>query len=942
MSAEFTKRMTKASGLVVAPQVVSDKTVMESVVDFISDVVPQAYSGAVKCDDKKDRVLWVRFEKADINDWCFYQNGIQVNGNVPPILLVLGYTNGVQIWMIPANGEAQEVLSLRQGAVKIIKVLPNPQPDQATYKKDEFCDKRPIAALCDSSSTAQKFCAVSFVSLKTGDQIHCIKFKNSVCDLHCNKDVIVVSFMEKIAVFDSCTFKDRFSVTTCYPSPGPCGNPIALGSRWLAYADRKLVSVHQTCGGMAVNGIQSYTATVIHAAKTITKGLTMFGETVASSITGTQKPHHQGATTSASSMTMSSTSGPTKVKPTGGVADHLQPGIVSIVDTMTVPSGELQIHDDWNGDGLVAHFPAHDQQPIVSMKFDSSGMLLLTACKQGHYFHLFRILPHPGGSMLSAVHHLYTLHRGDTTAKVQDISFALDSRWVAVSTVRGTTHIFPITPYGGPVGVRTHTSTKVVNRLSRFHKSAGLDDMQTNVSNPAGGRNSPILSNSPGSGSSIKGYEAHPSMLPYHSTMTTGRMGNPRLPPYPHPTVVSPLAQIKQPSILFPGMSNPSSPSLTSRGRSSSSVNTSCGNSFVTVASIFASSRGWVISSPSISREKSEAKPVDSLYVVGCHGNLIEYVLEPKPTPTTGKVTEDSPIELIVSARAQWSLSRDCNLPDVKPPLLSTNPLIVTQNIITDHKQKDNSYEVKRYELLTVGKKKKDDQWLSQVEIITHTGPHRRLWMGPQFQFMTCQNPQTTVISASSSALLSQSPESPTSSDITEELDLHSLSLRPARSNPVAMPGHSSTFQEYGGGSSIPVLIEAASGSFEQSPSILHVCSGTNVGSWQDGLSSTGHNIRQSDPILEHQLRENLAEAMLESPSKDQTSANDSSGGGEHSTSSSMCRVSSGEFQASSDELSTASTHSDTTSQAFDARRSPPHSIEHVLVFPTNSPESSS
>ena len=50
-------------------------------------------------------------------------------------------------------------------------------------------------------------------------------------------------------------------------------------------------------------------------------------------------------------------------------------------------------------------------------------------------------------------------------------------RWVAVSTLRGTTHLFPITPYGGSVGVRTHTSNRVVNRLSRFHRSAGLDIM---------------------------------------------------------------------------------------------------------------------------------------------------------------------------------------------------------------------------------------------------------------------------------------------------------------------------------------------------------------------------------------------------------------------------------------------------------------------------------
>ena len=33
-----------------------------------------------------------------------------------------------------------------------------------------------------------------------------------------------------------------------------------------------------------------------------------------------------------------------------------------------------------------------------------------------------------------------------------------------------------------------------------------------------------------------------------------------------------------------------------------------------------------------------------------------------------------------------------------------------------------------------------DDKWLSQVEILTHAPPSRRLWMGPQFSFKTCHH----------------------------------------------------------------------------------------------------------------------------------------------------------------------------------------------------------
>lgn len=124
-------------------------------------------------------------------------------------------------------------------------------------------------------------------------------------------------------------------------------------------------------------------------------------------------------------------------------------------------------------DPVVAHFVAHTEA-IVYLQFDPSGMLLFTADKRGHDFHIFRINPHAMGSLMASVHHLYVLHRGDTTARVQDMCFSPDSRWAAVSTLRGTTHVFPISPYGGNVGVRTHATPHVVNKMSRFHRSAGM------------------------------------------------------------------------------------------------------------------------------------------------------------------------------------------------------------------------------------------------------------------------------------------------------------------------------------------------------------------------------------------------------------------------------------------------------------------------------------
>lgn len=356
-------------------------------------------------------------------------------------------------------------------------------------------------------------------------------------------------------------------------------------------------------------------------------------------------------------------------------------------------------------------------EALVYLAFDPSGMLLLTADKRGHDFHLFRIHPHPAGSALASVHHLYILHRGDTSARVQDMTFAPDSRWATVSTLRGTTHVFPITPYGGNVGIRTHATPHVVNRMSRFHRSAGLT--------PEGRSNSPVsLFETPVN-----------SNLPYH---------NPRLPPYPHPNVVHPLAQIRQPLYIQSSNSGPQRQSSgnsiifsmlmnrnrlfynTGRQRLSSSSEENL-HVALRVCAFFASPRAWldpVTPTRDVSITKHQTKAVEALFVMSGHGNLIQYDLDPHPIGSMPKekLCDDTPIELTVSAKAQWILQRDPNSSDTQLPLSIENLNLVSHDVPI-YKTLQSNYA--------------DDQWLSQVEIVTHAGPHRRLWMGPQFTFKT-------------------------------------------------------------------------------------------------------------------------------------------------------------------------------------------------------------
>jgi breast carcinoma-amplified sequence 3 len=213
---------------IVPPQAVSDHSIIDSVAGFINDVAltsnPQT--------DPKDHILWVKFENlADISDFSLGEDW-DVDGNLPPpLLLCIGYGSGIQVWAIPANGEAVEVMSWKHGAVKVLRVLPTPflsnNSELASDLLDQYIHKRPLMALCGdcpvnqlNAQPNQQFHAVNFVSLKDGDVVKSIRFKTPIVDIVANRTSIAVTFAERIAVFDARTLEDRLTVTTCYPCPG--------------------------------------------------------------------------------------------------------------------------------------------------------------------------------------------------------------------------------------------------------------------------------------------------------------------------------------------------------------------------------------------------------------------------------------------------------------------------------------------------------------------------------------------------------------------------------------------------------------------------------------------------------------------------------------------------------------------------------------------------
>lgn len=201
-----------------------------------------------------------------------------------------------------------------------------------------------------------------------------------------------------------------------------------------------------------------------------------------------------------------------------------------------------------------------------------------------------------------------------------------------------------------------------------------------------------------------------------------------------------------------------------------------------------------------------------------------------------------------MEAKAQWNLLRnEARFNEIQPPLPQDNLLLLDRM---------------RTSKLMYGEEKEsgaagsadDGRWLSRVEIITHAGPHRRLWMGPQFIFKTYNTP-------SGSNLHHIEMESVEIGLTTGgAATLNGGTGRPARSNPMNMPGGERPI--------VPVFIESGSYSeWNMEEGRGRVAKGLFV--WFTGSYEQSPRFRSFEDMddfhlepRDSQLREDLADAM--------------------------------------------------------------------------------
>ncbi|CAJ1346680.1 unnamed protein product [Effrenium voratum] len=246
---------------------------------------------------------------------------------------------------------------------------------------------------------------VRLFSLKSHDDVHLLRLTEHAKSLQASRRYLAVGFAKQVELYDALRFQALFSVQ-CHGSGGPT---FALGHRWLAYN----LPPHEAV------------ATPRRQLPTVVKdGLQYLGQVGQRTLDQVLMPPVPDT------LSTSSSSG-------------------------SLHSGSIAVRDV-SSQSIISEFEDHSE-PIEGMVWDPSGLQLVTCGALGHKILVHRAVLGLGDTLtyedenaqLGSLRfqHLFTLSRGVTPAVISDLAVSDDGQFVAVSSAKGTTHVFKLPPF---------------------------------------------------------------------------------------------------------------------------------------------------------------------------------------------------------------------------------------------------------------------------------------------------------------------------------------------------------------------------------------------------------------------------------------------------------------------------------------------------------------
>eukprot|EP00898_Chlorokybus_atmophyticus_P000328 jgi/Chlat1/1296/Chrsp118S01729 len=266
-------------------------------------------------------------------------------------------------------------------------------------------------------------------------------------------------YVHNIYAFDAMTMQNTFSVQT-YPAPMVAGTqhsapqPIALGPRWLAYAaNQPLLPATGRASPQVLSGRSSSpspSTSPASGASLVAQFAKQSSKQLASGLFSLGVDGYKTLQGYYSQLTEPTANGQPQAQ-ANGHSGAAHPPDAECAGTVVVR--------DVVSRAVVAQWRAHTSA-LSCMAWDPTGTLLVTASVCGHNLNVFRVSPGNAEAPEECCWHLYKLYRGVTPAVIQHITFSSCSRWLAVSSARGTTHVYAINPYGGQTGAHTHVTNQ--------------------------------------------------------------------------------------------------------------------------------------------------------------------------------------------------------------------------------------------------------------------------------------------------------------------------------------------------------------------------------------------------------------------------------------------------------------------------------------------------
>ncbi|KAJ3229633.1 hypothetical protein HDU81_005199 [Chytriomyces hyalinus] len=398
--------------------------------------------------------------------------------------LLVGYERGFQVWSIPPSPgtEFSQLVSVRNGLQRVIDLDAVPHPPielQKEISDTELATSFPLIALVESAAeNPNNAYAVKLYSLNSHRIIKEWNFSANVLSVKCSSNLMAVGLSDNtIQIYSALSLKPVASIPDAYPV-------FTVGSRLLIYAssvkppkpqplsksnankktgedfDEWALHSHQnimgagsrpSVGDKAIDGLKRATGKVV---KEVLGGANYLS---AVGYTAVQNYLQNGTTAGVEESSATQTGDLPNASEKLAHIDNLKAeGVIAIREFPLDIHFESSSSEDPSMDEqstLISHWKAHTNK-ISNLTLNEAQTLLFSSSTSANTFFIFslniaspleRNLPRNRSvNAVTPQNCLYKLERGFTPATIESVSFSSNGKWCAVSTARGTTHVYAL------------------------------------------------------------------------------------------------------------------------------------------------------------------------------------------------------------------------------------------------------------------------------------------------------------------------------------------------------------------------------------------------------------------------------------------------------------------------------------------------------------------